>query len=105
MNGNLTPAGQYQYATSPARRAEFFALLANIGAFYETHPRAPLPDHIVFNIDNHGDDPADREHDVKMTAIELGVPAVWQDGLLCAARRFGPATLEKHTTPARKAAA
>lgn len=104
MNGNLTPAGQYHADTNPARRAEFFALLANIAAFYETHPRAPLPDHLVFNIDVHGDDPAGREWDVKMTAIELGVPAVWQDGCLCAARRFGPLTLEKHTTPTRKAA-
>jgi hypothetical protein len=95
----LTPHEQDLAAISPARHAALIAALTDLGAFYEAHPHAPVPDQPVLNIRITGDDPRDKAEAVRAVARALGVCAEWQDGCLIAARQFGPLTLEAHYTP------
>ena len=105
MNGNLTPAEEAIRAVDPWRRADLIRDLADLSAFLATHLDVAVPDRGVFTIAVPGDDRAEREEAVLMVAVRLGVSAVRDgDGCLCAARQFGPVTLEART-PARKAAA
>lgn len=104
MNGNLTPHEETLLALAPWLRRDLLRDLGEMTFDIATHPDWPVPDRIVASIPVHGDGPDEREHDVLMTAIALGVSAVRSpDGCLCASRRYGPVTLEART-PARKAA-
>jgi hypothetical protein len=104
VNGNLTPAEDTIYAIAPWRRADMIRDLHDLAAFLTTHLDCPVPDTGVFTIPIQGDDRAEREEAVLAVAMHLGVHAVVADGWLCAARQFGPVTLQART-PARKAAA
>jgi hypothetical protein len=97
----LTSHEQDLAAITPARRAELIAALTDLGAFYEAHPHAPVPDQPMLNIRITGDDPHERAEAVRAVARALGVRAEWQDGCLIAARQFGPLTLEAHYTPSQ----
>lgn len=86
-------------AIDPARRTELITALADLEVFYETHPRAPVPDHPVLSIRVTGDDRQEKTEAVLAVARALGVQAEWRNGCLIAARQFGPLTLEAHYTP------
>jgi hypothetical protein len=104
MHGNQTPRGEAIQAIAPWRRRDLLRDLGEMTFYIATHPDVPVPDHVTLTIPVHGDGPDEREHDVLMIAIALGVSAVREPGgCLCAARRYGPVTLEART-PARKAA-
>ncbi|HEX3957761.1 MAG TPA: hypothetical protein VHZ03_14180 [Trebonia sp.] len=97
----LTPHETDLAAISPARRAELITALADLEVFYETHPKAPVPDHPVLSVRVTGDDRQEKTEAVLAVARALGVQAEWQDGCLIAARQFGPLTLEAHYTPSQ----
>jgi hypothetical protein len=97
----LTPHEQDLAAITPARRAELITAFADLGAFYETHPAAPVPDQRELNIRVTGDDRQEKIEAVCAVARALGVTAEWVDGCFIAARQFGPLSLEAHYTPSQ----
>lgn len=97
----LTLHEQDLAALSPARRAEFLAGLAALGAFYQDSPAAPVPDFLTLTIKISGNDRQEKIEAVLAVARALGVTAGWQDGCFIAARAFGPLTVEAHYTPAQ----
>jgi hypothetical protein len=103
VNGK-TPAEETLRAVDAWRRRDLISHLGQMLFDIATHPDWPVPDRVVCTIEALGDGPDERQHNVLMTAIALGVSAVEDaDGWLCAALRNGPVTLEART-PARKAA-
>ena len=108
MNGKLTPAEEAIRAVDPWRRADLIRNLLEAIFDLATHPDWPVPDRVILAIDPAGDGPDERRNDVLMKGIALGARVVeCGDGCLCAARHYGPVSIEARTParPHRKAAA
>jgi hypothetical protein len=105
VNGNQAPP-EALHAIDPWRRTDYVRDMIDAAVFLATHLGVPLPDRITADLEVHGHDPDERERDVLITAEALGVIAVEDgDGWLCAARQFGPVTLQARTPPRKAAAA
>lgn len=84
-------------APAGAERVELITALADLQAFYATHPGVPVPDCTTFSYEV----PAGLTCDQKLAwlhvrAAGLAVPVIKRDGMRIAERWFGPVRVEAH---------